>query len=737
MEKLFLLLFAVLMLFHLVACGKPAAPVDSTGEPAPVDSEASTAVTEAHIHTDPDGDGRCDCGLYFGNCGNRLTWTLDAETGILTVTGSGDMFAFTEGDAPWEAQKPLIRTLVLEDGVTGIGVAAFAGCENLTSVTAPASLLHIERHALDHTAWVAEQPDGVWYVGKIACGYKGEAPSNGELQLKADTEAIAAGAFSDCTAIAAVTIPETVREIGSGAFEGCVGLERVVIEGANCAVNAADVFPANAVLYVQEGAAMASAATTAGFTVKVMCKTHQYADDFTVDVPASCMTPGVKSRHCKLCDARIAETEIPATGKHVGSGKDIRALCSRCGCYFGICGKDADDYDGTSDNLTWELNPETGVLVIRGEGGMREYGDMYAADNSPWKENEGSARIRQVIIEEGVTRIGAYAFGWCENLTSISVPASLKTIGSGAFYDTAWYENQPDGLVYIGSVLYAYKGSEQMPAGTKIEILAGTTGITDLAFRRCENLVSIKIPASVISYGRNSFGYTFRECKNLVDVELSPNCTELVNGMFEGCTALQSIRIPEGVSVISGSWPIGHMQSPFYGCTNLRSIEIPASMQTIEDGAFAGCDSLTALQIAPDNPHIIFENGAVLSKDRKSFICVVPAAVGSEYTVPEGVERFAYRAFCGCEQLKTLILPAGLQEVDRAIDLFGSPSFGEPYPRDIVFKNSNMSVDSMLNLLGDITYMQQYDMEIITLHGASGSNVETFAREHGYAFAAE
>ena len=94
-------------------------------------------------------------------------------------------------------------------------------------------------------------------------------------------------------------------------------------------------------------------------------------------------------------------------------------------------------------------------------------------------EYSGSIIIPKTITYKNneyiVTSIGNSAFADYSGLTSITIPNSVESIGSRAFYGTAWLNNQPDGVVYAGKVLYTYKGS--MPVGTKISIKDGTLGI--------------------------------------------------------------------------------------------------------------------------------------------------------------------------------------------------------------------------------------------------------------------
>lgn len=88
--------------------------------------------------------------------------------------------------------------------------------------------------------------------------------------------------------------------------------------------------------------------------------------------------------------------------------------------------------------------------------------------------------MTSVTIGNGVTSISSYAFSGCEGLTNITIPDSVTSIGSGALYNTAWYNKQPDGLVYAGKVAYTYKG--EMPENTEIVLKDGTLSIAEIVF---------------------------------------------------------------------------------------------------------------------------------------------------------------------------------------------------------------------------------------------------------------
>ncbi len=250
---------------------------------------------------------------------------------------------------------------------------------------------------------------------------------------------------------------------------------------------------------------------------------------------------------------------------------------------------------------------------------------------------QGCSTLTSVIIPNSVISIGSYAFAECSSLTSVNIPNSVTSVGWRPFHETKWYKNQSDGLIYIGSFLYGYKGT--MPANTKIDIIEGTKGIVGGAFYGYSSLTSVNIPNSVESINVSAFS----GCSGLTSINIPNSVTSIESEAFYGCSALTSATIPNSVTSIK--------ERTFYSCSSLSSITIPNSVTDIESGAFSYCRNLTSITI----PSSVTNIGSVTFMG-----CWALTSV----TIPNSVTSIGNLVFAGCSSLSSITIPNSVTNIE-------------------------------------------------------------------------
>ena len=356
------------------------------------------------------------------------------------------------------------------------------------------------------------------------------------------------------------------------------------------------------------------------------------------------------------------------------------------------------------DDLTWVLDSE-GTLTISGTGDMWDYGGVWGGySTAPWfGEN-----VTSVVIEDGVTNVGDFAFYGCRELQSVSLPKSVTAIQYAAFSYCRSLQSitLPSNLQTIGEC--AFSRCENLKT---VNLPDSVTEIQYYAFGRCTSLASINMPAALSSLGEDSFygcgsldaislpnGITsvpssvFAYCDNLQSVTLPENLQTVGKCAFSHCTSLKTIILPDSVTDIQyyafgNCYSLASITLPnalqstgkytFYWCSALQSISLPQSITTVQYAAFSHCHNLKSISL-PEKVKVVEPCAFSYCENLKtvnlpqSVTDIQYFAFGwcgalSDITLPNGLTSLGECAFYNCESLSSITVPSGIKNLPRGV----------------------------------------------------------------------
>ena len=336
-----------------------------------------------------------------------------------------------------------------------------------------------------------------------------------------------------------------------------------------------------------------------------------------------------------------------------------------CGCLLGAATISARAQTGGTDgNITWSI--EDGILTISGDGDMPDY----SGGGAPWYPNRTS--VTAVVIQDGVTAVGNYAFYDCSDLMSVTIPNSVTAIRILAFYNCTGLKTVNFNAINCANMSsgnHPFLGCSKL---AEINIGDEVMTIPAYAFYGCSSLITVTIPELVTSVGNAAFSYctglrtvhlnainippmgnVFSGCNNMT-LNIGSKVTVIPDNAFNSCSALTTVIIPNSVTSIGNS---------AFSNTGLTSVNIPNTVTSISDNTFSRCAGLTSVTI-PESVKSIGDNAFSYCSSLLSVI--IPNSVKSigtqsfyvsgltSVTIPESVESVGNGAFSSCTGLTTV-----------------------------------------------------------------------------------
>ena len=286
-------------------------------------------------------------------------------------------------------------------------------------------------------------------------------------------------------------------------------------------------------------------------------------------------------------------------------------LISMCQCSLSVFAATNDETQvNENQGITYSVDDENKTLTISGTGEM----ENYDSNTPPWYSYRNS--VTKIVIKDGVTSLGKYAFYNFIALEKIEIPSSVKSIGYECFSNCKSLKT--------------------------VTIEEGCESIEYHAFYNCTALEKIEIPSSVKSIGYECFS----KCESLKEITLPKSLTSLKPSTFYGCTSLEKIEIPSSVKSIG--------YDCFSKCESLKEITLSKSLTSLEPSTFYGCTSLEKIEIPSSVKSICSE-------------CFSNCKSLKTVTIEEGCESIEYHAFYNCTALEKIEIPLSVHSIGGSV----------------------------------------------------------------------
>ena len=655
-----------------------------------------------------------------GTCGDGLTWSVDLDKKSLTISGSGTMDSWGEASAaPWNCFADLLESVVVGEGVFSVGENAFAYVKSTSyqfQGTVPAGIEAV----LEGNSLAVYYPadDGNWQ------NLKTQYP---DIDWIANGSALAS--LDELMAVYKTMTPAEIRatvqswdreELKQMMFSGENSLDLSYLEEAVC--------PEYPVVYITENVPKLYSVPTDPLFFGVQgARLNNLLDDsqvptLTLDkvgnavpVPDGYLSADAVQFSIQLGNLENPENLAvpisinivlpddmnpffqglfwwnPQTGEVEALPMDVYwsktggmrtgFVITGAGDYVFAQKADASVSGTCGDNLTWTYDSSY-TLTISGTGEMYNYNE---SDNlQPWYQYGES--VKRIVLEEGVTSIGDYAFGYnCRFPDAITIPTSVKRIGAGAFSDVfttkfIFEGNVPeiaqDSFKGLRSYVYYPGDDESWSAVINNPQWGGADEITWMPLSHSgscgENLtwsMDEETGTLTISGTGDMDSYVFMDYpdppwnafyEKVTKAVLEEGVTSIGDMAFGYCTNLQELLLPDSLTTI------GAYALPM---ANFEELTIPAGVTNIDPLNGMSDDGRGDLQnvwVDENNTAYSSIDGVLFNKDQTTLVLYPSGRSKASYTVPEGTQMIGEGAFWKNNSLRSVTLPSSLTKIGES-----------------------------------------------------------------------
>ncbi len=350
----------------------------------------------------------------------------ELSDGTLTILDDDAMEDYVVSqEIPWYGQRESITKVIISDGVTRIASLAFSQCSNLESITIPDSVKSIEESAFYECTSLESivLPDSVTSIGEgafYASGLKSFEIPNGITTIKRRT-------FRNCPNLESIEIPSSVKSIEEEVFWNCESLKELKIPGS------VTEFDTSAIIWCVSLEAITVDENNKNFSSvdgvlfnkdKTVLLSHPQGSKRTeYTVPDS--VQAIDKCAFRLCE-NLKGVEIPASVKSLSF-----PVFYNCENLETVTVDENNKYFSSIDGVLF--NKDKTVLIYYPQGSKRTEYTVPDCVKTIGEAAFDDSLLKSVIISDGVTDIGSFAFEWCESLEHIEIPTSVKSISYAVF----------------------------------------------------------------------------------------------------------------------------------------------------------------------------------------------------------------------------------------------------------------------------------------------------------------